>query len=171
MTARDAGRLTMNPAAHMDPVGTVLLPAILIISNSPVIFGWAKPVPVNPYNFKDPKKGMLLTSAAGPAANFTLAVLFTAVFKTGVFPPGSFPWTFLLTGVLISLVLGIFNLMPVPPLDGSGILFSLLPDEAVARLAWLERYGFIILIVLLYIGLFDRIIVPLVSLFMKILLG
>ena len=86
-TAKDAGRLTFNPARHADLFGTVLLPAMLIMSHSPVVFGWAKPVPVNPLNFKDPKKGMLLTGIAGPAANFLLALVFAVIFKTGLFPP------------------------------------------------------------------------------------
>jgi Zn-dependent protease len=170
-TARNAGRLTLNPLAHADPIGTVLLPALLIISRSPVVFGWAKPVPVNPYNFKDPRKGMLLTSIAGPGANIVLAVLFAAVFKTGLFPPRSIPGLFLLYGVIISLVLGIFNLMPIPPLDGGGIISAMLPEKAARRFNQLERYGFIILIGLLYLGLFDRVILPLVGFLTKMLLG
>ncbi|MGB2601566.1 MAG: site-2 protease family protein [Candidatus Omnitrophota bacterium] len=170
-TARDAGRLTLNPLAHADPIGTVLLPALLIISKSPVVFGWAKPVPVNPNNFKDPRKGMLLTSIAGPGANIVLAVMFAAVFKTGLFPPQSLPGMFLLYGVIISLVLGIFNLMPIPPLDGGGIVSALLPIKAARHFAQLERYGFIILIGLLYLGLFDRVILPLVGFLTKMLLG
>ncbi len=128
-TAKDAGRLTLNPVAHIDPVGTLLLPALLIMSHSPVVFGWAKPVPVNPHNFRDPRRGMLLTSLAGPAANFILAVIFSIIFKLGLFPQYSVLWAFLLMGILISLVLGIFNLIPIPPLDGSQILFALLPQK------------------------------------------
>lgn len=170
-TARNAGRLTLNPLAHADPIGTVLLPALLIMSRSPVVFGWAKPVPVNPYNFKDPRKGMLLTSIAGPGANIVLAVIFAAVFKTGLFPPRSIPGMFLLYGVIISLVLGVFNLMPIPPLDGGGIVSAILPEKAARRFNQLERYGFIILIGLLYLGLFDRVILPLVGILTKMLLG
>jgi len=170
-TAKYAGRLTLNPLAHLDPVGTVLLPAILLISGSPVIFGWAKPVPVNPYNFENPRKGMLLTSLAGPGANFALAVLFAAVFKTGIFPPHSLPWVFLLYGILISLVLGVFNLIPIPPLDGGGIMAAVLPPEISERYMRVERYGFLILIGLLYLGLFDRVILPLVSALTAVLVG
>jgi Zn-dependent protease len=170
-TAKDAGRLTLNPLAHLDPIGTVLLPALLVISRSPVIFGWARPVPVNPYNFRDPRKGMLLTSLAGPGANFMLAVLFAAVFKTGIFPAHSLPWTFLLYGILISLVLGLFNLIPIPPLDGGGIIASILPPELAGRYMRIERYGFLILIALLYLGLFDRVILPLVSILTRALVG
>ncbi len=170
-TAKDAGRLTLNPVAHLDPVGTIILPAALILMNSPVIFGWAKPVPVNPYNFQDPRKGMLLTSLAGPAANFGLAFIFATFFKMGLFPPHSAPWTFLLMGILISLVLGVFNMVPIPPLDGANILASCLPRGAAESYMQIERYGFIILIALLYLGLFERIILPLVSVLMRFLVG
>lgn len=170
-TAKYAGRLTLNPLAHLDPVGTVILPALLIIARSPVIFGWAKPVPVNPNNFSDPRKGMLLTSLAGPGANFALAVLFAALFKTGLFPAHSIPWTFLLYGILISLVLGIFNLLPIPPLDGGNIVVSMLPPEMARSFMRFERYGFLVLIGLLYLGLFDKVILPLVSLLTRVLVG
>lgn len=170
-TARDAGRLSLNPLLHLDPVGTVLLPIMLIVMRSPVIFGWARPVPVNPSNFADPRRGMLLTSLAGPGSNFILAVVFAAIFKTGLFPAHSVLWTFLLSGVVINLVLGIFNLMPVPPLDGAGILFSLLPPRMSRYFARIERYGFVILIGFLYLGLFDRAILPLVRFLTRALIG
>ncbi len=170
-TARDAGRLTLNPLAHADPIGTVLLPALLVLSHSPVVFGWAKPVPVNPYNFNDPRRGMLLTSLAGPGANLLLAVIFALVFKLGFFPAGSIPGAFLVYGVIISLVLGIFNLMPIPPLDGAQIISSVLPPGAAKRFAEVERYGFVIIIVLLYLGLFEKAIIPLVRFLTRVLLG
>ena len=170
-TARDAGRLTLNPLAHADPVGTVLLPALLILARSPVIFGWAKPVPVDPRNFADPRKGMLLTSLAGPGANLALAVIFAAIFKLGLFPPRSIPWMFLLYGVVISLVLGIFNMMPIPPLDGAGVVSAILPPSMARHYAELERYGFIILIGLLYLGLFDKVILPATNVLTRILVG
>ncbi|MEA3489671.1 MAG: site-2 protease family protein [Candidatus Omnitrophota bacterium] len=170
-TAKQAGRLTLNPLAHLDPVGTVILPALLIMTRSPVIFGWAKPVPINPYNFADPRKGMLLTSFAGPGSNFVLAAVFAALFKTGWFPAHSIPWVFLLYGVLISLVLGLFNLIPVPPLDGANMVASVLPAKLARQYMKVERYGFIILIGLLYLGLFDRVILPLVTVLMRLLIG
>lgn len=170
-TAKDAGRLTLNPIRHADPVGTIILPAILILARSPVIFGWAKPVPVNPYNFANPRRGMLLTSLAGPGANFGLAAIFAILFKTGVFAPHSIGWTFLLTGILISLILGVFNLVPIPPLDGANVVASLLPQEAAKSFMRMERYGFIILIALLYLGLFDRVILPLVVGLTRMLVG
>ncbi len=169
--AKDAGRLTLNPLAHMDPVGTVALPILLIMMRSPVVFGWAKPVPVNPVNFSEPKRDMLLTSLAGPGSNLLLAILFASIFKLGLFAPYSVPWLFLLYGIIISLVLGIFNLIPVPPLDGSSILLAVLPDNIAVSYARLERYGFIILIGLLYLGLFERVILPLVRFLTRILVG
>ncbi|MFH1395732.1 MAG: site-2 protease family protein [Candidatus Omnitrophota bacterium] len=170
-TAKNAGRLSLNPIVHADIVGTIILPVFLIAVHSPVIFGWAKPVPINPRNFKNPRKGILLSSLAGPAANFCLAVLFALIFKTGIFAPHSIGWTFLATGIIISLVLGIFNLIPIPPLDGSNILMAVLPLKFLNVFARIEKYGFIILIVLLYLGLFDRFILPLVSFLTKVLIG
>lgn len=170
-TARDAGRLTLNPAVHVDPMGSIILPALLVLSHSPVIFGWAKPVPVNPMNFRSPRAGLFLTSLAGPLSNMVLAGLFAALFKTGLFPPHSLLWYFLLQGVIVSLVLGFFNLIPIPPLDGANVVMSLLPYRMMKVFAAVERYGFIVLIVLLYAGLLDRVIVPLVQLTTGILLG
>ncbi len=169
-TAKNAGRLTFNPLVHADPVGTVLLPILLIAIRSPIVFGWAKPVPVNPANFKNPRKGMFLTSLAGPAANFLMAVLFASIFKTGLFPRYSIMWNFLLSGILISLVLAIFNLLPIPPLDGANILFSLLPLKMYRYFIIIEKYGFILLFILLYLGLFDKIILPLVAAITNILI-
>lgn len=170
-TAKEAGRLTLNPVAHVDPVGTVLLPALLVATHSPVIFGWAKPVPVNPRNFRDPRKGLFLTSLAGPGANFLLAVLFAALFKVGIFPVHSAGGSFLFYGVIISLILGIFNLVPVPPLDGANIVAAVLPLRFARKFMQIEKYGFLILIALLYFGLFDRVIIPIVEKLTVILLS
>jgi Zn-dependent protease len=170
-TAKIAGRLTLNPIAHLDPFGTVLLPAMLIFMRSPVIFGWAKPVPINSYYFKNPRRDIFLTSLAGPGANFVLAVGFATIFKTGIFPQHSPVWMFLLYGILINLVLGIFNLIPIPPLDGSNILVSVLPADLARSYVRMGQYGFIILFALLYLGLFDRVILPLVSVITKVLIS
>lgn len=170
-TARNAGRLTLNPAAHVDVFGSIILPAVLVLSRSPVIFGWAKPVPVNPMNFTRPRAGFFLTSIAGPFSNLALAAFFAALFKLGIFPPHSLPWDFLLQGVVVSLILGFFNLIPVPPLDGANVLLSILPYKAMKAFAAVERYGFIILVVLLYAGLLDRAIIPLVRFATNALLG
>jgi len=170
-TAKDAGRLTLNPIRHADPLGTVLFPAILILMHSPIIFGWAKPVPINPRNFKKPRQGLFFTALAGPAANFTLAIIFASIFKMGLFPQNSVLWTFLLMGIMISLVLGIFNLMPIPPLDGANVIMSVLPPDLMRAYAKLGRYGFFILIALLYLGLFDKVILPLVNGLTRFLVG
>jgi len=114
---------------------------------------------------------MLLTSLAGPAANFGLALLFAVLFNTGLFPENSIIWVFLLYGIIISLVLGVFNLIPIPPLDGSNVLIAILPQGAARSYLKIRRYGFIILIALLYLGVFDRVILPLVRWAMRILLG
>jgi Zn-dependent protease len=170
-TAEKAGRLTLNPVAHIDPVGTVLLPAILIYSGSPVIFGWAKPVPIDMRKFRDPVKGMLVTGAAGPLSNLVLALLFALPVRTGIVSVNSVPGAFCLTGVVISLVLGVFNLVPVPPLDGSHVLMAVLPRDLRRYYAKAERFGFIILIGLLYLGLIDRVVLPVVALLTRFILG
>jgi Zn-dependent protease len=153
-TALNANRLNLNPLNHLDPFGSVILPALLALMGGP-IFGWAKPVPYNPYNLRDPKKGGGLIAIAGPASNFVLAVIFALIIR-GLVAFGS-------TGILISLFdiivwvnisLGFFNLIPIPPLDGSKVLFSLLPTGKMQKIElFLNRYGFIILIILVFGGL------------------
>jgi len=170
-TAKDAGRLTLNPLAHADPVGTILLPALLLLARSPVVFGWAKPVPINPYNFKNRKKGILITSLAGPMANFVLAAFAAFILKSGFFPVDNYFGRLLVYIVLISILLGLFNLLPIPPLDGSGVLFSILPNEVIKKLYWLRKYGFVILIGVLYLGLLNRVIVPLAYRIMHFLIA
>lgn len=171
-TARTSGRLTFNPAAHIDLVGTIILPAFLIITRFPVVFGWAKPVPVNPSNFVSPRKGMMITSAAGPLANFSLALIFSLLFNITSGEVLIFPAIrmFFIYSVLINSVLGIFNLIPVPPLDGSNILAGLLPLKAALSYLRLSRYGFFILLALLYFGIFEKLILPVAFLFIKLLL-
>jgi len=169
-TAKDAGRLTLNPLRHADPFGTVIFPAILIFMHSPVVFGWARPVPINPRNFKNPRQGLFFSSLAGPAANFVLAVIFAFIFKMNLFAPHSVLWTFLLTGIIISLVLCIFNLIPIPPLDGANIIMSVLPFGLMRAYGKLEKYGFFILIIFLYLGLFDKFIIPIVNGLTRILI-
>jgi len=158
-TARMMGRITLNPIAHIDPVGTILLPLIMIVFGSPFIFGWAKPVPINPRNLNNPKRDMMWIALAGPATNFVLSLFLALVFRVLV-RPGTIAETILFYGVTINLVLGFINLIPIPPLDGSRILSGLLPDRYNFRLAQLERYGFIILIPLLFIVF--RIFMPMI---------
>lgn len=150
-TAKQQGRLTLNPIPHIDVFGTLLLPMILLVTGSPVIFGSAKPVPINPRYFDDPRKDMALVGLAGPAANFLLAglsaVLFHLTVGTGI--DGTI-LSALLAGVRINLLLGVFNLIPIPPLDGSRLLAGILPGEFAVILYRLEPYGLFILLFLLF---------------------
>lgn len=150
-TAQRAGRLTLNPIPHIDPIGTLILPAVLILTGSPVVFGWAKPVPVNPLNFTKYKQGELWTSAAGVISNFILALLAAGFFHL-ILSFASFPVLQILSyAAHINLILAIFNLIPVPPLDGSKILMTLLPNHLARQYMSWERYGPIILLILLLV--------------------
>lgn len=153
-TAQRAGRLTLNPIPHIDPVGTLLLPLVSIFLGG-ILFGWAKPVPVNPLNFSNLRKGELLVSAAGISANFGLAIGAAIIFRILESLPQTFPpllGGILAFTVLINLVLGLFNLLPIPPLDGSKILLSQLPYNLAKEYQKIESYGFILLLLLLFSG-------------------
>lgn len=153
-TAERAGRLTLNPIPHIDLFGTILLPALLIFTGSPILFGWAKPVPVNPLNFSSLRKGELFVAAAGILANFVLAAIAAVIFHILNALPQTFPallGSLLRFMVLINLVLGIFNLFPIPPLDGSKVLMSQLPYNLAKSYQKIEPYGILILLILLMI--------------------
>ncbi len=153
-TAESRGRLTLNPIPHIDLMGTILLPILLILSGSPILFGWAKPVPVNPLNFSNLRKGELYVSLAGILANFSLAILAALIFHVLNFLPQNFPFllgALLRYTVIINLVLAIFNLFPIPPLDGSKVLQAILPYNLAKQFQKLEQYGFIILLIFLFI--------------------
>lgn len=165
-TARDEGRITLNPIVHIDPFGSVLLPLLLLLAHSPIIFGAAKPVPVNFSNLRNPKSGMALVSLAGPLSNFALAILGALIIRAGLANAIAYP--ILLQFILINLVLGTFNLIPIPPLDGSKILASLAPDEWMYKILSLERYGFILVIIFLYLGWLQIILVPVIVWFSRI---
>jgi Zn-dependent protease len=160
-TARNAGRLTLNPLKHIDPFGSIILPLILSIPalfGMPVIlFGWAKPVPYNPMMLKNPKSGAGKIAAAGPLSNFFIAVVFGILLRL-IFAYGStalLPLAALFSVIVyLNIVLGVFNLLPIPPLDGSKVLFALLPStESSARLVYfLERYGMAILLIFIFWG-------------------
>jgi Zn-dependent protease len=151
-TAERAGRLTLNPIPHIDPIGTILLPALLFISGSPILFGWAKPVPVNPLNFSNIRRGELLVSAAGIIANVCLAIVSAILFHIlyGLHTAPLIAGLFLF-GANINLLLAVFNLLPIPPLDGSKILMSQLPYNMAREFQKIEPFGPFILLALWFI--------------------
>ena len=163
-TAKSMGRLTLNPISHIDPVGTLILPVILLIIGGPV-FGWAKPVPFNPQNFKphvNIRKGSMWVALAGPGSNLILALIASFVFvllrKFLPLPPAVHMLFAALLG--INLFLALLNLVPIPPLDGSKILWGFLPPKYDSYFMMLERYGFIIIVILLASGALSHIVIP-----------
>ena len=168
-TAKNAGRLTLNPFVHIDPMGTVFLPLMLVAMRSPIVFGWAKPVPINFSLLRNPKQDMLWVSIAGIMANILLAFIFSLLLRTGVFPINSYGWVLLNLGILVNLVLAVFNAIPIPPLDGSRVLMSILPRELAHSYMQIERFGFLILIGLLWLGLLNRVIWPVVAILARFL--
>ncbi len=166
MTAFNAGRITLNPLKHIDMFGTIILPALTVMLGG-ILFGWAKPVPVDFRRLRNPKKDMLWVAAAGPASNFVMAIFWALVMKFSVNAPEAFvlPLTLMAkAGVTINIVLMVLNLLPLPPLDGGRIAVSLLPINLARPFAQIERYGFIILIILLFSGVLGRILEPLINL-------
>lgn len=173
LTAERMGRITLNPIKHIDPIGTILLPAITLVAGG-VLFGWAKPVPVNFANLRNPKKDMLWVAAAGPASNFFMAVFWALMlsFSSGmVGMSGQFLSHMSWVGIRINLILMVLNLLPLPPLDGGRIAVSLLPMNLAMKLSQVERYGFLILIALLFTGILGKIISPIINFFAQIILG
>lgn len=171
LTAYAAGRVTLNPVRHIDPIGTVLLPLILLavgkLVGGGVLFGWAKPVPVNFANLRQPKRDMLWVAVAGPGSNLVMALLWAAVLKTALaFPSAAFALPLALmgaAGVYVNVIFMVLNLLPLPPLDGGRILVSLLPHRLAYRVAQLERWGFPILLLLLFTGLLGALLWPLID--------
>lgn len=165
-TAKAAGRLTLNPLKHVDPIGTIVLPALLIVMRSPVLFGWAKPVPVNFMNLNRPKRDMLWVGIAGPAVNILLAVVLSLFLKLGL---SEAVHELISLAILVNLVLATFNMLPIPPLDGSRLVMSLLPIRYARYYARLEPYGILIVFALLYFGLLSEVIWPAVLSMARIL--
>lgn len=154
-TAKLDGRLTLNPIKHLDPVGSILIPGLLLITGTPFLFGWAKPVPFNPYNLRNPRRDEALIAAAGPASNIIIAIIAGIILR--LFAPMLAPLlvSALFLTVVLNLVLAIFNLVPIPPLDGSKILFSVLPQSYTGFRATLEGFGFFLVILFIISPLSD----------------
>lgn len=174
-TARDAGRLSLNPLKHLDPLGTIAFFFIKI--------GWAKPVPVNPSYFRNPKKDMLWVALAGPLTNLVLAIT-SAILTKGIWALASvLPYSaaaeailvpinsMLIASVWINLVLCIFNFLPIPPLDGSRIITGILPDHLALSYMKIERFGFVLILVLAFSGVLSKVIVPIISFANSLLLS
>lgn len=175
-TAQYEGRLTLNPIKHLDPLGSVIIPFLLFLTNSGFLFGWAKPVPYNPYNLRDQKWGPAIVGAAGPLANIVLALFFGILIRVlpsmvGVVP-GAVIVNFLqiaTTIVLLNLVLALFNMVPIPPLDGSKVFFALLPYQWRSVQFFLEEHGLIALVV--FILFFSHWLMPVVLFLFRIIAG
>ncbi|MDD3448711.1 MAG: site-2 protease family protein [Gammaproteobacteria bacterium] len=168
-TAEMLGRLTLNPLKHIDPVGTILVPGILLLMGSGVLFGWAKPVPVTVENLRNPRRDMAWVAAAGPLANLIMAVLWAFIIHVGLWtvevsPGVARPLVFMgVAGVFINTILMVLNLVPIPPLDGGRVAMSLLPGPWAWRLSRLEPYGILIILLLLVSGVLGRLIWPVIS--------
>lgn len=171
-TAYAAGRVSLNPFRHIDPVGTVAVPLVLLaigklLGGSGILFGWAKPVPVNFANLRDPKRDMLWVAAAGPLSNLAMAVMWAMALKAGLAGEGSayaLPLALMgAAGVFINIIIMVLNLLPLPPLDGGRILVSLLPHAPARAVSRLEPYGFAILIVLLFTGMLGLVLWPVIN--------
>lgn len=176
-TARLMGRLTLNPIPHIDILGTIILPITLLIFKSPFLFGWAKPVPVDPYNLKNPKKDLALISLAGPLSNIILAIILSIFLRVLlVLFPQTAMFTLFFYLIQFNVVLAVFNLLPIGPLDGSKILAGLLPnDKAHAFTAFVDKFGMILILLLIFpifggYSLSTLVISPVINLFLRLLI-
>lgn len=176
LTAERLGRITLNPLKHIDPLGTIILPAITLMVGG-VLFGWAKPVPVNFGALRNPKKDMLWVAAAGPASNLMMAIFWGMLLgyvqrglQAGDFSSSAYLFVEMAyVGITINIVLMVLNLLPMPPLDGGRIAVSLLPNNLAYQLSRVENYGFIILIALMFMGVLGKILAPFIEFFQQII--
>lgn len=177
-TAWQAGRISLNPLRHVDPVGTLLVPGLILVTSylaagSAMLFGWAKPVPVNFGRLRNPKRDMLWVAAAGPAVNLLMALAWGGMLKLAILLPltaYSRPLALMSdTGITINIVLMVLNLLPLPPLDGGRIAVSLLPHGLAWKFAQLERWGFPILLLLMFTGILGSIMWPFVAFFRNLI--
>lgn len=173
-TARLMGRLSLNPIKHIDPIGSIIVPGILILMQTPFLIGWAKPVPVNPLNFKDQRYGEAKVSLAGPGANLIIALVFGLIMRVMAWVGASSAFAVNLFGlfqiiVWINLLLAVFNLIPIPPLDGSHILFAFLPERFEKVKIFMQRYSLFIL--LFFIMFLFTLIVPVVAFLFRLITG
>jgi Zn-dependent protease len=155
-TAKDLGRVSLNPVVHIDPIGTLLLPLVALASGSGMIFGWAKPTPITVRNLGQPRRDSVLVTAAGPASNLAIAIAATVVFQRtdGLVRVIAFE------ALSLNVLLAIFNMLPIPPLDGGQILMTLLPPRMSMQLRFLYQYGFLILMGLMFTGILGYLIAP-----------
>jgi len=167
-TAKDAGRLTLNPIPHLDLFGSILLPAMLVLSNVGFVFGWAKPVPFNPYNLSDKKYGSAKVALAGPFGNLIVALFFGLILRFVNLPNPELAMLFAII-VQINLLLMVFNLVPIPPLDGSKVIMPFLPTNMQESMLKLEKYG--MFIVLLFIMFGFSIVIPIINFLFRVIVG
>ncbi|HAF69887.1 MAG: Peptidase M50 [Acetothermia bacterium 64_32] len=173
-TAKLSGRLSLNPIRHLDPIGSVLLPVALLLlrrfAGFPVVFGWAKPVPINPNHFRNPWRGMLWVGLAGPATNLLMALVAAGIGRGLIALGLTARWLLYFLGliVLLSLVLALFNLIPVPPLDGSRVLAYFLPPRLRFQLVRLEQVGIVVVVVLLAVGALELVFQAAYSLWLEL---
>lgn len=173
-TARNAGRLTLNPLKHLDLFGSIILPVFLVLTHAGFLFGWAKPVPYNPNNLRDIKWGTICVAAAGVSANFLIAIIFGLIIRSASMlqlPSALSADFYFITSaiVIVNLALGIFNFVPIPPLDGSKVLFSFLPKSAFSFILAYEQYSLILL--LIFIIFFSNYLYPILAFLFHLITG